>query len=120
MSTPVECMNDAVVRKHILKLVEKAVHKEMKTLCSDSANSIIRCDDLQKLKKFTWQSFSSEISKFAPVLQSTNNTRTTKTNFDVIMCMCVALIMRTRNSRMNLVQKMLSLILYAGQTSKEL
>lgn len=116
-------MNDAVVRKHILKLVGKAVHKEMKTLCSDSANSIIRCDDLQKLKKFTWQSFSSEISKFAPVLkavlQSTNNTRTTKTNFDVIMCMCVALIMRTRNPRMNLVQKMLSLILYAGQTSKE-
>ena len=35
-----ECMKDQAVQKHIVKLVGKMVHSEIKKFCSDSANSI--------------------------------------------------------------------------------
>ena len=118
-----ECMKDHTVKKHILKSVGKLVHGEIKKFCSDSANSILRRDDPQCIKTFSWESFSSEISKFAPVmkgiLQATCKRRISRTDFNVVMCVCVALLLRNRNPRMNLIQKIISLILYGGHSSKQ-
>ena len=90
-------MKDHTVQKHVLKLVEKIVHAEVKKFCSDSADSILKHDDPQCIKTFTWESFNSEISKFAPVLkgilQATRKTRMSKANFNVTVCVCVALLL---------------------------
>lgn len=119
----VECMKDDVVQKHILKLVGKMVHTEIKKFCSDSANSILKRDDPQCIKTFSWESFNSEISKFSPVLkgifQATCKRRMSKTNFNVVLCVCVSLLLRNRNPRMNLIQKIISLVLYGGHSSKQ-
>ena len=64
-----ECMKDHSVKGHILKLVGKLVHAEIKSLCSESAQSILKRDDPQCIKAFAWESFRSEIAKFAPVLR---------------------------------------------------
>ena len=118
-----ECMKDQAVQKHIVKLVGKMVHREIKKFCSDSANSILKRDDPQCIKTFSWESFSSEISKFAPVLksilQATSKTGMSNTDFNVVMCVCVALLLRNRNPRMNLIQKIISLLLYGGHSSKQ-
>lgn len=117
-----ECMKDRAVQKHILKLVGKMVHAEIKKFCSHSANSILKRDDPQCIKTFSWESFNCEISKFAPVLksilQATCKTRVSSTNFNVVMCVCVALL-RNRDPRMNLIQKIISLLLYGGHSSKQ-
>ena len=116
-------MKDHAVQKHILKLVGKMVHAEIKKFCSDGANSILKRDDPQCIKTFSWESFYSEISKFAPVLnsilQATSKRRMSKTNFNVVKCVCVALLLRNRNPRMNLIQKIISLVLYGGHSSKQ-
>ena len=116
-------MKDPVIKGHILKLVGKTVHAEIKKFCSDVVKSIIKCDDPLSINTFTWQSFSSEISTFAPVLkgilESTSKSRKSNTDVKIVVCMCVALLLRSRNPRMNLIQKMLSLILYAGHASKQ-
>ena len=118
-----ECMKDHTVQKHILKLVGKMVHAEIKKFCSDGANSILKRDDPQCIKTFSWESFNSEVSKFAPILkgilQATCKARMSKTHFNVVMCVCVALLLRNRNPRMNLIQKIISLVLYGGHSSKQ-
>ena len=118
-----ECMKDHAVQKHILKLVGKMVHAEIKKFCSDGANSILKRDDPQCIKTFSWESFNSEVSKFAPILkgilQATCKARMSKTHFNVVMCVCVALLLRNRNPRMNLIQKIISLVLYGGHSSKQ-
>ena len=58
-----ECMKDHAVQKHILKLVGKMVHAEIKKFCSDGASSILTRDDPQCIKTFSWESFNSEVSK---------------------------------------------------------
>ena len=92
-----ECMKDPAVQKHVVKLVGKMVHAEIKKFCSDSSNSILKCDDPQCIKTFSWESFNSEISKFTPVLkgilQATCKTKKSKTNFNVVMCVCVPLLL---------------------------
>lgn len=116
-------MKDHAVQKHIVKLVGKMVHTEIKKFCSDSANSILKRDDPQCIKTFSWESFNSEISKFAPVLksilQATSKMRMSNANFNVVMCVCVALLLRNRNPRMNLIQKIISLLFYGGHSSKQ-
>ena len=48
----VECMNDAVIKKYILKLVGKIVRGEIKKLCSVDAQSILQKGDSDALKSF--------------------------------------------------------------------
>ena len=116
-------MKDHAVQKHVLKLVGKMVHAEVKKFCSDSADSILKRDSPQCIKTFTWDSFNTEISKFAPVLksilQATGKMRMSKGNFNATVCVCVALLLQNRNPRMNLIQKIVALLLYGGHSSKQ-
>lgn len=119
----VEAMKDNAVQKHILKLVGDIVHAEMKKLCSQSVQSVLLKSDPETLKSFTWQSLKSELSAHTPVLkgilESTGVKSRNGPNFDAVICFCVALLARSRNLKMSLVAKIISLILYAGHTSKE-
>ena len=116
-----ECLKDPAVKKHILKMIGKTVHQEIRHLASDSIN--LKSADPEDIKTFTWNRFGSEISKFAPVLgdvlQAGCRTKQKRPNAAAVVCICVALLVRNRNSTLNLMHKIVSLILYAGHTSKQ-
>ena len=107
----------------MLKLIEREVHNEVKALCSNDADSILQQSDPEVLKSFKWNTLMSELLKYTPILkgllESTGIPCRNRPNFDAVVCLCIALLARNRNQRMNLVAKILSLIMYAGHSSKE-
>lgn len=64
-----------------------------------------------------------EISTRAPVLlrilTAATKTRKDRPNQFTVIGMCFALILKHRNPSLNLIQKIISLILYAGHSSKQ-
>ena len=114
----IECLRDKSVRKEVLKLVRKEIHAEIKTLCSRDANSILQKTDSLALKLFKWKTLTSELNKYTPILKSllecTGVRHRNRHNFDAVVGLCVALLARNRNHKMNLIAKMFSLIMYAG------
>ena len=92
-------------------------------LSSATVDSILQSRDLYHLKHFKWSMLLEELSTHCPVLATilelTTKTKTARSNTNAVVGMCVALLTSHRNSRMNLIQKITSLILYAGGTSKQ-
>lgn len=117
-----ECMKDDDVKKYILKLVGDIVRAEIKKLCSVDAQSVLQKGDADTIKSFTWQILMSELSTHTPVLKcilEATCPKKTQPNFTAVVCVCVALLARSRNRQVSLISKILSLILYAGHSSKE-
>ncbi len=116
-------MKDKSVKKYILKLVGQEIFKEVKCMASDKVNSILQSTNANDLKCFSWNSLLTELTQFAPlmssVLVSATKTRAPRSNTKAVIGMCAAIILKHRNPRMNIVQKINSLILYAGHSSKQ-
>ena len=113
-------------------MIGRELAKEMKVIASDGAHSILQSQNPSHLKEFSWDMLLNEVSQFAPVLKSllfsATHTRVPKwmldlnpqgSNTDAIVGMCVAMLVNHRNPKMNLVQKINSLLLYAAHTSKQ-
>lgn len=114
-------MCDVNIREYILRIIGRLVHKEVKMLCSDSVNSILKEDNPEVLKSFTWQIFQHELSTHAPIFMGVLESASVKSkpSSEVSVCLCAALIARSRTPTMTLPAKILSLVLYAGHSSKE-
>ncbi len=116
-------MNDSQVKTHIIDYIGKDLSNEVKSLSSDKSISILKDSDTDALKEFTWDALLCELHQNAPVLATllckATETRTPRENRNAIVEMCASIILKHRNSKINLVQKIISLILYAGHSSKE-
>ena len=96
----VECMKDAGIKKHILKLVGNIVRAEIKKLSSVDVQSVLQKDDFATIKSFSWQTMMSELSGHTPVLKhilESTSPRKNQPNFVAVVCLCVALLARNRN-----------------------
>ena len=115
--------SNEVTKKYILKMIGKQLAKEIQVMCSEEVNSVMKSQDPEVLKQFSWDTLLSELSKFAPILKglllSATKTRAPRANIDAIVGTCAAILLSNREPKMNLVQKMNSLVLYAAHTSKQ-
>ncbi len=116
-------LQDEVTKKYILKMIGKQLAKEIQVMCSEEVNSVMKSQDPEVLKQFGWDTLLSELSKFAPILKglllSATKTRAPRANIDAIVGTCAAILLSNREPKMNLVQKINSLVLYAAHTSKQ-
>ena len=122
-SVATECMKDVAVKKYVMKKIGEEVRTELKKLSSESTNSILQQSGPNIMETFTWEALHSELTKHTPVLQgllqSTGIHGQNRPNFKAIVALCVALLAKNRNPRMNLLAKIFSLIMYSGHSSKE-
>ena len=83
-------------------------------------NSILRSNNIES---FTWEKLLDELKHNAPTflgfLQTCVHTSTLRSNSEAVVGICAAIILKHRYNRMNLVQKILSLILHAGHAGKQ-
>ncbi len=118
-----QTLKDPESRKYVLKLLGVELTKEVRAMTSCRVNSILKSQDPKILKEFGWCMLDKELSMHAPVLKyllrSATTTRVPRSNTDAIVGMCAAIILNHRNPNMNLIQKMNSLIMYAGYCSKK-
>ncbi len=118
----VECLKDPATRKYLLKRIGVLVRNELISMCSDSTSSILRGQCVSELRDFSWEKLLTELEANAPVflsiLRESTRTRRPRPNRDAMMGMCATMLLKHRFSKMSLVQRVLSLILYAGHSGK--
>ena len=114
-----EALKNPTTKRYIVKKVGILLRKELVSMCSDKTKSVLKT---LSLEEFTWKHLISELSTTAPTLYSLllscTHTRKPRQNRDAVIGVCCAVLLKFRYSKMNLWQKIVSLILYAGRSGK--
>lgn len=117
-----ECLKQSETRKVLFQKLVHLLRKDVKRMCSNEVSSVLQDKKAKALSDFTWQKLMVELAANAPtllqVLQGCTFTRTPRKNRVATIGMCAAILLRFRHQRMNLVQRILSLILHAGHSAK--
>lgn len=112
--------SDPRTLRFIILKIGKIVRTEMKKL--STTDSVLCSQSTEDLKDFRFERIYDEIKNKAPFLHSiflsATKTRTPRCNQVAIVCLCFSILLRYRFKRLNLFQKIVSLILYTGHSSK--
>ena len=128
VSVAVECVKDKRTQKHVVAALGQVIRSEITKLCSSKVNSIQNFIDPKSLQSFSWDTIIGEAAEHAPSLvqllmecmkKNIRKRKTSQPSQKSIVGMCISLFCKHRNQKMNLVQKVLCLVLYAGHSAKQ-
>ena len=115
-----ESLKDPLIRNYTVKKLLTWISQEIKCLCSYKVNSLLRDTDVTG---FTWDAVIAELKSHAPLflafMQACMHTRKPRKNYNAVLGVCTAILLKHRCKEMNLVQKVLSLVLYIGNARKQ-
>jgi hypothetical protein len=107
-----------ILRYHSLKLKEEA-----KTLCSSTGDTcLLRSKLTDSILTIDWEALHRELCDKAPLLMSVLESVTpTKRQpcKKAALCMCASVLLFARTKNMSLIQRVISILLYAGHASKQ-
>ena len=110
------------VRKYVIIQLGVLLRRELKTLCSDSTNSLLRYNILRDKHPFCWESLVNELTAHTPIflniLKELTHTRRPRDNRNAVIATCASILLKFRFIKMNVLQKIVSIILYAGHASR--
>lgn len=126
-----EAMKDERIRSKSVEILSKSLAKEMKRLCSKKVMSALRKRDLSSLQEFDVNSIIKEMEQYAPSVlillrgcllgckcPKAGAKKSRSLSADLIVAVCCAILLRGRSQRMNMLQRIISLVLYCGHASK--
>ena len=106
---------------YIIIRISRILQSELRKLCS--VDSLLKENSTTAFQEFSWNNLIKEIQDHAPLLLSVmtacTKTRSYRPNRNSTIGMCIAMLLKYRYKNMCLVQKILSLVLYAGHSSKQ-
>ena len=123
-----ECIKIKDLKVAIIAKVGSIIREEVRVLCSDDSNSILKSTDSKSLRTFCCDSVISEMEKYTPTLlqilkqctqplkvrrsrsQRKNLRSTSPKKQHAVIAMCAAILCRNRRPSMCLLQKIISLI----------
>ena len=92
-------------------------------MVSDHTSSVLRNQNTESMENFTWDPLLDELQVHAPylfqLLSSFTQTKSERENQMAIIGVCASILLKHRYSKMSLVQKVISLLLYTGHASKQ-
>ena len=120
------------VRNAVLKVTTSIVQKEMKEMCKRSNPSILRNKSPAAMETFNWDLIISELKARAPTLlqllkgfvevkqrRVSAKGKARQLPDNATISICSAILLRHKNQHMNLLQRIISMILYSGHTNKQ-
>ena len=118
-----ECMKDPTMQKYIILILGGRLRRELASMCSEAANSILRQQSSDAICEFSWGKLHDELEARAPtflsLIEMCTHTRKPRCNRMGVVGMCAVLLLKHRFAKMSLVQKVVSLLLYAGHSGKQ-
>ena len=132
-----ECLNHKDVKAAVIAKVGKLVREEVRVMCSDGHDSVLKSTNPQNLRTFKCEMIINEMEECAPTLLSilrectrplkakqleSNKKRrrvATPSDRNAVIAMCTAILCKNRRSSMSLLQKLIALIMQAGRSSKQ-
>ena len=126
-----QVMKDKRIHLKVVDIMGTDAGKEMKMLCSKKVNSILRKRDFSSVQAFDVQAVIKEMEEHAPSVLTLlrgcllgrkppkqKKMKSRIVDIDLLVSVCCALLLRGRSQRMNLLQRIISIVLYCGHTSK--
>ena len=111
------------LRNATLAQVNRLVKREVHLICSRKhGDSVLRLSDMNAVKKFSWGTILRELRLESPTLYSFLRAVLFKHKHRVhhrSVGMCASLLLKSRNKHLGLVQGVISLLMYAGHSSKQ-
>lgn len=118
-----KCVQNTTTRKAMVKTMGRILNKEVARMCSNKFNSVLKSKTKESLEKFEIDIVIKELACQAPtllsLLKSCLKTKTLRSNSSLLMVMITGMICKHRSSSCSLLQRMTSLILYAGHSAKQ-
>ena len=118
-----QTFKDLATRKYLIESVGKEIRREIKSISSTKTPTCLRATTPKDLQTFHWEKLVSELSSKAPtllsILQVSTKTTIPRKNSVGAVCMCAAIILKHHNAALSLVQKLVTVILFAGHASKQ-
>ena len=103
--------------KYVLSALVNQMRAEMKTICSINCNSVLRSDN-KALKNFSWEQLWGEFMQQTPSIVLFFETLLPKSDHK-FLAFLISIILKCRCKHMSLVQRVMSVLLYANGTSKQ-
>ena len=116
------CFKNNELSNSIINKVGEIVQQEVATMCSSLKVSSVLQLPLHLYKEFSWNSLCTELKKHAPVLFQlplVHGKRRHNSEPEITISTVVAIICKQRCNSMSLLEKLLSICLYANHTSKQ-
>ncbi len=125
-----QAMQHKRVRERILKVMAKDIRKEMTAMCSIMTPSILRDTTPTALQSFKWEALVQEMKVRAPTLLAILSScvqkkppklgqKTCCVKNEAVIGVCAAVLLRRRNHSLNLLQRVVSMILYSNHAGKQ-
>ena len=121
-------LSNPLFRISIIKQVRSIVFDEVHSLCREgpmsTAQSMLQRSTPDGLEMFDWSALLSDMQQRAPVLtavlSAAMSRKKKETSFTAAaLASCYAVLLNGRNQRMSLLQRICSLVLYAGHAGKQ-
>ena len=118
-----QCFKDPSTKKYLLEVFGREIRKDIRHISSSKTPSCLRYSSPEDLCTFTWDKLLTELSTGAPtlleILRAATRKRIPRSNTIGVICMCAGIILKHHNPTLSLVQKILTVILFAGHVSKQ-
>ena len=118
-----QCLKQAEMRTVLVKKLGKLVQKELVHICSTKFKSTLLQHSKHDMTNFSWSSIIAEMKDHAPILLeillAATHTKQRRSNQELVIAMCTAMLCKLRRAEMSTAQKVISMILYAGHSSKQ-
>ena len=116
------CLKDNSIRKYIIKGLGSSLKHEVARLCSDDTAFVLRDTTSLGLKELQWEKVLNQAKDMAPtlldLLYSCTKTKTLRRNQNAIIGVLLAVLCKHRRPVASVFQRLVSLILYSGHSSK--
>lgn len=105
----------------IVNEIGKKCTEEMKSLCSSKHDSKLRGTGAEAMHKFSWDTLWAEFSIHTPYLLMVIQSLVSKRhkNNRAFICFIISLLLKSHNSKMALLQRALSVMLYGKGVGKK-
>ena len=132
-----QVVKDSRIRKKVVECIGKLMSKELTNLASLKTNSMLRNHSCEALEQFSWRDLLVELEKETPITLSLlkqcahvkrrvhkprgegGRSSRRMPNEEAAVGMCFAILMRARSQRVNLVQRLISILLYGSHAPKQ-
>lgn len=112
-------MENPHLHEFVVRAISKEVQGELKEICSDSYDTILRMKYKVALQNFTWSRVWKELQSKTPTLLAILSGGYSKGQVQPALCTCASILMKLRNPKVNLVQAMISVLLKAGHANTQ-
>lgn len=126
-----QVVRDKVMLSKAIGFISSKVKQEIKHMCSYHVNSVLRKSTSEAMQSFQWKTLIAELIAHAPTFYkvlgcclvnktySKQNSHKQVYNAEAITGMIAAIFLRYSSQRMNLAQRLISVVLYNGHAEKQ-